>query len=285
MLSPGHNYLLTKETMKNDYFQSLFLCTYSQVNLTIVYRCVSPTMASVFQVYRSIAQQKILSVTNIDYCCNITCCQKLSVEAGSNLEEKEKTVVNNPTGGYLPYEYGTIHLLTIILISLLAIAMICQHFISFKKARKILPLLKLTSSGPFSTTRVDQSGIILPMIAYQEHRKENVKKKTVSQLELLNPAELLTIQDFGIGDGKIIDEEHAVDKESTNLNNNKTIETIEIAYNDENQDQSISIPQPLAPAYHPSKVVTQVWDGRHQVEQLYRYTSFDRLVYPPGYIT
>ena len=194
--------------------------------------------------------------------------------------------MKNPTGGYLPYGYGTIHLLTIILISLLAIAMICQHFISFKKARKILPLLKLTSSGPFSTTRVDQSGIILPMIAYQEHQKNDVKKKTVNQVELLNPAELLTIQDFGIGDEKIIDEEPAVDKESSNyLNKNMEIETIEIPYNDENFDRSISIPQPLAPAYHPSKVVTQVWDGRHQVEQLYRYTSFDRLVYPPGYIT
>ena len=67
------------------YHPALFLCTYSQVNLTIVYRsvgtvvslsqdsgyapsyfrCVSPTMATVFQVYRSIAQAKLLAVADL----------------------------------------------------------------------------------------------------------------------------------------------------------------------------------------------------------------------------
>ena len=166
---------------------------------------------------------------------------------------------------------------------MLAIAMICQHFLSFKRARKVLPLLKLTSSGPFSSTRVSQGGIILPMIAYQKQSKESMSKVTV---EILNPAELLTIDDFCIGDAKIIEEDEDEDKESSEyLNSTKSIDIMDVAHNDENEDLPISIPLPLAPAYHPSRMVTQVWDGRHQVEQLYRYTSFDRLVYPPGYIT
>ena len=184
------------------------------------------------------------------------------------------------------YGYGTVHLLTILLIALLAIAMICQHFISFKKARKILPLLKLASSGPFSTTRVNQSGIILPMIAYKNKSKEDRNKNKHITSEVLNPAELLTIDTLSHGDDKIIDEDLLEDKESAEyLNSNIQISKVVGHITEELQDLSIAIPPPLSPAYHPGRMVTQVWDGRHQVEQLYRYTSFDRLVYPPGYIT
>jgi hypothetical protein len=218
----------------------------------------------------------------LDYCCNISCCQQLTVDAKDTLEEEENNPNDENPPGYLHYGYGTVHLLTIILIALLAIAMICQHFLSFKKARKILPLLKLASSGPFATTRVDQSGIILPMVAYKNNSKEDRNKNTHIISEVLNPAELLTIANLSDGDDKIIDEDILEDKESAEyLSSNIQISTV----GGELQDLSISIPQPLSPAYHPGRMVTQVWDGRHQVEQLYRYTSFDRLVYPPGYIT
>ena len=222
-----------------------------------------------------------------DYCCNITCCQLLlSVDEEDTLEEKENNLEDKPPPVYLPYGYGTIHLLTIILIALLAIAMACQHFVSFKKARKVLPLLKLASSGPFSTTRVNQNGIILPMIAYKKSDKEGRHQVKSSGPEILNSAELLTIGNFDVGDVKIIGEDFNEDKESSEyLDNNITEVIIDSHCNDEVENLSISIPQPLAPAYHPSRMVTQVWDGRHQVQQLYRYTSFDRLVYPPGYIT
>jgi hypothetical protein len=164
--------------------------------------------------------------------------------------------------------------------------MICQHFVSFKKARKILPLLKLASSGPFSTTRVNQNGIILPLIAYKNNNIEDSNKNTNLGMEVLNPAELLTIDSLSGGDDKIIDEDLIEDKESAEyLNRNIKITNMGSNFSEEFQDLSISIPQPLSPAYHPGRMVTQVWDGRHPVEHLYRYTNFDRLVYPPGNIT
>ena len=42
--------------------------------------------------------------------------------------------------------------------------------------------------------------------------------------------------------------------------------------------------EPLTPAYHPNRKVSLVWSENHRVEDLYRYTNFDRLVYPPGYV-
>ena len=47
---------------------------------------------------------------------------------------------------------------------------------------------------------------------------------------------------------------------------------------------NIRLNRPLSPAYHPSRVVSQVWQGNHQLDHLYRYTNFDRLVYPPGFL-
>ena len=41
---------------------------------------------------------------------------------------------------------------------------------------------------------------------------------------------------------------------------------------------------PLSPAYHPSRKVSLVWSENHHVQDLYRYTHFDRMVYPPGYV-
>ena len=47
---------------------------------------------------------------------------------------------------------------------------------------------------------------------------------------------------------------------------------------------NINLNRPLSPAYHPSRVVSQVWQENHQLEDLYRYTHFDRMVYPPGFV-
>ena len=41
---------------------------------------------------------------------------------------------------------------------------------------------------------------------------------------------------------------------------------------------------PLSPAYNPSRKVSMVWSENHHVQDLYRYTHFDRMVYPPGYV-
>ena len=49
---------------------------------------------------------------------------------------------------------------------LLAIFMIFQNVISFKRTKRILPLLQKESAGPYSDTVV-KDGIILPRIAYR----------------------------------------------------------------------------------------------------------------------
>ena len=124
------------------------------------------------------------------------------------------------------------------------------------------------------------------MINYKNSKIEDKNENIKPDMEVLNPAELLTIDTLGDGDDKIIDEDFIEDKESAEyLTQNNQITNMVGNSTEDFQDLSISIPQPLSPAYHPGRMVTQVWDGRHQVEQLYRYTHFDRLVYPPGYIT
>ena len=47
---------------------------------------------------------------------------------------------------------------------------------------------------------------------------------------------------------------------------------------------NVSLNRPLSPAYHPSRVVSEVWQKNPQLEDLYRYTNFGRLVYPPGFV-
>ena len=54
-------------------------------------------------------------------------------------------------------------------------------------------------------------------------------------------------------------------------------------YRDKEYLQSPSIGVPLEAAYHPTKLVSEVWKSREAgVAHLYRYTNLDRLVYPPG---
>ena len=42
----------------------------------------------------------------------------------------------------------------------------------------------------------------------------------------------------------------------------------------------ILLPSPLTPPYLPTKPVSSVWSARHTTNQLYRYTHFERIVYP-----
>ena len=46
------------------------------------------------------------------------------------------------------------------------------------------------------------------------------------------------------------------------------------------QLESVPLPAPLGPPYLPTKPVTSVWSRRHTTERLYRYTHFERIVYP-----
>ena len=42
----------------------------------------------------------------------------------------------------------------------------------------------------------------------------------------------------------------------------------------------IMLPSPLSPPYLPTKPVSSVWSARHTTNRLYRYTHFERIVYP-----
>ena len=42
----------------------------------------------------------------------------------------------------------------------------------------------------------------------------------------------------------------------------------------------ILLPSPLTPPYLPTKPVSSVWSARHTTNRLYRYTHFERIVYP-----
>ena len=42
----------------------------------------------------------------------------------------------------------------------------------------------------------------------------------------------------------------------------------------------ITLPSALSPPYLPTKPVSSVWSARHTTTRLYRYTHFERIVYP-----
>ena len=47
---------------------------------------------------------------------------------------------------------------------------------------------------------------------------------------------------------------------------------------------SIDIPGPLAPSYQPNMVVSNVWNTNINMQRLYRYTTMQGIIYPPGYV-
>ena len=50
------------------------------------------------------------------------------------------------------------------------------------------------------------------------------------------------------------------------------------------RDHVIDIPGPLAPCYQPTLVVTNVWNSNMSMQRLYRYTTMQGIIYPPGYV-
>ena len=49
-------------------------------------------------------------------------------------------------------------------------------------------------------------------------------------------------------------------------------------------DLSIAIPGPLTPCYQPNLVVSNVWSSNMSMQRLYRYTTMQGIIYPPGYV-
>ena len=47
-----------------------------------------------------------------------------------------------------------------------------------------------------------------------------------------------------------------------------------------NTSYIIPLPVPLTPPYLPTKPVSMIWSSKHSTERLYRYTHFERIVYP-----
>ena len=50
------------------------------------------------------------------------------------------------------------------------------------------------------------------------------------------------------------------------------------------RDHVIDIPGPLSPCYQPTLVVTNVWNSNMSMQRLYRYTTMQGIIYPPGYV-
>ena len=49
-------------------------------------------------------------------------------------------------------------------------------------------------------------------------------------------------------------------------------------------DLAIAIPGPLTPCYQPNLVVSNVWSTNMNMQRLYRYTTMQGIIYPPGYV-
>ena len=161
-------------------------------------------------------------------------------------------------------------------IVILAVSIIVRNALLSRRKRRLLPLLTKEASGPYFSTKC-KDGIILPDVSYsnsldKEEGKEDQKRK----MYLLNPSELMNIpiiQEKNVGeDKKIIDEAHDKLSEKWEKERDLTLVT------------AVQTVEPLAAPYQAGRLVSQVWQGRHQLSQLYRYSQIDRLVLPPGYV-
>jgi len=280
-----------------------FLCTHQEMNVTVIYRCVRPQIASVLHIFSSVEEPNLLAHPALTYCCAASCCD---LDPISKLAAPGSKTTPKPNLG-LTYTYGTPGLgsglasprlwtsLLGFIVVLLAIFMIFQNVVSFKRAKKILPLLQKESAGPYSDTTV-KDGIILPKVTYREDvaeeggenkkssqdveasktkRSLGLSSRQTSTLSQLNPTELLALTCVGEDDRKIIEEEE-----------NKLGEKVRGRGEEGTHDlmsSEVEIVPPLEPAYYPGRQVRRLWQGG-QDNNLYRYTHLDRLVYPPGYI-
>ena len=133
--------------------------------------------------------------------------------------------------------------------------------------------------------RQGSEGIILPHLNYRTNStrttkddkdmKENSKKKE-NNSEILSVLDLL--EEITV---KIIDESKA----PTGITAAKLKPTTPTVVITEETQPSVGVA--LEPAYQPNKLVSDVWKSRESgvsnMTHLYRYTNFNRLVYPPGF--
>ena len=91
-------------------------------------------------------------------------------------------------------------------------------------------------------------------------------------------------------DGTDVDEK-IINEEVVNTNLNEGIEEEKTSTGPDIELRSLTpdslsriISTPLNPAYNATRRVSRVWAKDQRVEALYRYTNFDRLVYPPGFL-
>lgn len=175
----------------------------------------------------------------------------------------------------------------IILVSMVAF-MTLRTVIRVRKHKRVLPSLQNISGGPFSSTRTGSEGIIVPVLNYRKNvesksfmkkpRQRMMKDQSESKnddTEILTAMKLIEENQL-----KFIDEDPGGDRSN---NEPKYIDHNHALPITENEGFGSSLGLPLEAAYHPTRLVSEVWQSRETgVTHLYRYSNLDRLVYPPG---
>jgi len=199
------------------------------------------------------------------------------------------------------------------IVLLLAVFLIVQNIAILLKKRwrknRILPLLEQESSGPFATTVIGEQGFVIPKVVYNPTEPDvgpdaglgggeivTIRKfaEAKQSQEIISAMELIEESDHKIiGNGKS-NKKGSKSKSSEKAWDAKIVDKkpaealigppAGLDWQKGRREESIQLPPPLAPPYHHHRKVSQVWDDDHEVQELYRYTSFDRLVYPPGYV-
>ena len=191
-------------------------------------------------------------------------------------------------------------------IILLAVSIMVRNALLTRRRRRLLPLLTKEASGPYFTTKVDKDGIILPDVSYSskldpvsqtgDSGDTNNTQTHKSKIFLLNPLELMNIpiMKSESEDKKIIDVEDQPGQREQRREPEESESAMTVS--------CVGGVEPLAAPYQAGRLVSQVrtftiifltelfffscqvWQGRHQLQQLYRYSQIDRLVLPPGYV-
>ena len=288
-------------------YNQYFICTHHNMGLTVIYRylhhnfswlnsfydllstrCNSHKMARAHNIYSSDMEDKLIPFFR--YCCKSTCCENVVLYEWGNI-----TLNNDERDVYETYRrqnsdyfgsFASPQTWTIVMVAIFALFMLVHNIISSRKRGQVLPLLQEESSGPYSSTRVSEGGVIIPTVVYLEagpdHHRFSPRTRPAHQL--LNALDLF--KTIGDKDEKIITEERSGSTSpaiGALTQDDMTVVPLTPAYHSDLTPGSLTC-VPLTPAYHPTRQVPRVWAMGHRVEQLYRYTHFDRLVYPPGYV-
>ena len=133
--------------------------------------------ARVHEIYPSHMEEKLSSY--FTYCCSSSCCEDFQRWTEENGTLQDARQGYGAFGGsrkqgfdYLS-SFGSPQLWTGIMVGVLALSMIVQNIITSRKKSRILPLLQEESSGPYSSTRMNQGGVIVPTVVYLQQRPVN----------------------------------------------------------------------------------------------------------------